>query len=68
MEISKKTLRGQISVSGAKNSSLRLLAASLLTDKKITLENYPSQLLDIKIHEGMLKKLGKVINNISEMY
>ena len=66
MEISKKTLRGQISVSGAKNSSLRLLAASLLTDKKITLENYPSQLLDIKIHEGMLKKLGKVINNISE--
>ena len=55
MEVSKKRLNGQVKVSGAKNSSLRLLAASLLTDKKIILENYPSQLLDVKVHEGIVK-------------
>ena len=66
MEVSKKKLRGQVKVSGAKNSSLRLLAASLLTQEKIVLENYPSQLLDVIIHEGMLKALGKEIHHISD--
>jgi UDP-N-acetylglucosamine 1-carboxyvinyltransferase len=65
MEVSKKKLRGQVKVSGAKNSSLRLLAASLLTDKIIILENYPSQLLDVKVHEGMLKALGKEMYHIT---
>lgn len=52
-------LTGEVKISGAKNSALRLLAASLLTSEKIQLKNYPSTLLDAHIHVEMLKKLGK---------
>lgn len=59
INISKSVLRGKISISGAKNSVLKLLTASILTDSKIILHNYPSGLLDAKIHFEMLKTLGK---------
>jgi len=59
LKISKSKLEGQVTISGAKNSVLRLLAASLLTDELVTLYNYPSSLLDAQIHVGMLDKLGK---------
>ena len=39
--IGQNTLRGKVRISGAKNSALVLLAASLLTDEKITLDNVP---------------------------
>src|SRR5690606_26193222 len=48
-----------VTIDGAKNSALRLLAASLLTSETITLTNYPSSLLDAKVHVGMLEALGK---------
>ena len=53
------TINGEVTVSGAKNNALRLLAASLLTDSPIYLTNYPSGLLDAQIHVEMLEKLGK---------
>lgn len=52
-------LVGEVRVSGAKNSVLRLLAASLLTEAPITLHNYPATLLDAVVHVGMLDALGK---------
>lgn len=52
-------LVGEVRVSGAKNSVLRLLAASLLTSETITLHNYPAGLLDAAVHVGMLEVLGK---------
>lgn len=52
-------LAGRVKVSGAKNSVLRLMAASLLTDERITLHNYPEELLDAVVHAGMLDALGK---------
>jgi UDP-N-acetylglucosamine 1-carboxyvinyltransferase len=52
-------LAGQVRVSGAKNSVLRLLAATLLTDEAIVLDNYPAGLLDAVVHVAMLEKLGK---------
>jgi len=52
-------LEGKVSISGAKNSALRLLAASILTDDDITLQNYPATLSDAQIHVEMLKRLGK---------
>ncbi|MEM9827364.1 MAG: UDP-N-acetylglucosamine 1-carboxyvinyltransferase [Planctomycetota bacterium] len=52
-------LYGEVTVSGAKNSALRLLAASLLTDDEIRLTNYPDQLLDAQLHIEMLEQLGK---------
>jgi UDP-N-acetylglucosamine 1-carboxyvinyltransferase len=57
--LEKSKLEGKVLISGAKNSVLRLLAASILTDEKIVIHNYPHSLLDAQIHEGMLNYLGK---------
>ncbi|NII28897.1 UDP-N-acetylglucosamine 1-carboxyvinyltransferase [Pseudoflavitalea sp. X16] len=59
LKVKKATLNGKVRISGAKNSALRLLAASLLTDETIELFNFPNGLLDIKVHLEMLKVLGK---------
>ena len=55
--IGQNTLRGRVKISGAKNSALVLLAASLLTDEKIILDNIPL-LTDIEKMENILKNLG----------
>ncbi len=52
-------LAGEVALSGAKNSVLRLLAASLLTREKVHLLNYPDGLLDAQVHVQMLCALGK---------
>ncbi|WP_353150660.1 UDP-N-acetylglucosamine 1-carboxyvinyltransferase [Flavobacterium sp.] len=57
--IRKARLQGKVKVSGAKNSALRLLAASILTDELVELNNFPNGLLDIQVHLEMLKVLGK---------
>jgi len=57
--VSKSRLEGTVDLAGAKNSSLRLLAASILTDETLELTNYPAELLDAKIHVDMLHALGK---------
>ncbi len=57
--IRKTKLNGQVKVSGAKNSALKLLAASLLTDEIVELDNFPNNLIDIQLHLEMLTKLGK---------
>ena len=46
-------------MSGAKNSALRLLAASLLTEETIELDNYPAGIGDAQVHVQMLRLLGK---------
>jgi len=62
LQISKTKLRGTVKVSGAKNSSLRLLAASILTSKTLSLTNFPNGLLDVQVHLDMLKALGKTVH------
>ncbi|HET9232308.1 MAG TPA: UDP-N-acetylglucosamine 1-carboxyvinyltransferase [Vitreimonas sp.] len=57
--LERSRLVGSVHVSGAKNSVLRLMAASLLTPARIALHNYPSDLRDAQIHLGMLEALGK---------
>lgn len=52
-------LEGAVRLDGAKNSALRLLAASLLTAESVELTNYPAPLLDAQVHIGMLEALGK---------
>ncbi|EON75880.1 UDP-N-acetylglucosamine 1-carboxyvinyltransferase [Lunatimonas lonarensis] len=59
IKVSKGKLVGTVKVSGAKNSALRLLAASILTDELVELNNFPNGLLDVQIHLDMLKVLGK---------
>lgn len=59
-------LVGEVTISGAKNSALRLLAASILTSNKIVLKNYPSLLLDARMHVSMLEQLGKTCTLIDD--
>lgn len=63
IKVSKSQLNGSVKISGAKNSVLRLLAATILFDEDVVLNNYPSELLDVKVHEDMLSYLGKEINH-----
>lgn len=52
-------LAGEVVLSGAKNSVLRLMAASLLTGESMRLLNFPDGLLDAQVHVEMLRVLGK---------
>jgi len=54
-------INGKVVVSGAKNSVLRVLAATILSEQPIHLKNYPGSLLDVLVHEDMLSVLGKKI-------
>ncbi len=51
------TLRGEIPVSGAKNSALPLLAACLLTEDPVTLRRIP-RVRDIRTMQELLKTTG----------
>tara|TARA_B100000886_G_scaffold50713_1_gene31182 strand:- start:1549 stop:2802 length:1254 start_codon:yes stop_codon:yes gene_type:complete len=53
-------LKGTIDISGSKNASLPILAASLLTNKKIFLKNLP-KVKDIETMIDLLKSLGSKI-------
>jgi UDP-N-acetylglucosamine 1-carboxyvinyltransferase len=50
-------LKGEVIVSGSKNSALPILASSLLTDKKLSLTNVP-KLVDVLSMTKLIKSLG----------
>ena len=54
-------LKGQVKISGSKNASLPILAATLLSDKKVCLSNVP-KVKDIKTMLLLLKSLGAKVN------
>ena len=54
-------LKGQIKISGSKNASLPILAATLLSKKKIYLKNLP-RVKDIETMTSLLQSLGSKIN------
>ena len=67
-------LKGNVKISGSKNASLPILAATLLSDKKIFLKNIP-KVKDIETMILLLKSLGSkikfqkknlIINNLNQ--
>jgi len=52
-----KTLSGKVKISGAKNSALKLMAASILADSKTILRNVP-EIEDVNIMIEVLRTLG----------
>ena len=50
-------LRGDVSVTGAKNSVLKLMAASILASGTTTIENVP-EIADVDIMSDLLTRLG----------
>ena len=58
-------LKGQIKISGSKNASLPILAATLLSNNKTNLKNLP-KVRDIETMLALLRSLGsqiKINNN-----
>ncbi len=55
-----RKLNGQIQISGSKNAALPILAATLLSDKKIILKNLPN-VKDINTMINLLESLGSTI-------
>ena len=55
-------LKGKIRISGSKNASLPILAATLLSDKKISLINLP-KVKDIETMLSLLKSLGSIVES-----
>ncbi len=53
-------LNGQIKISGSKNASLPILAATLLSNKKVSLTNLP-KVKDIETMILLLKSLGSIV-------
>ena len=52
-----KRLEGSVEISGAKNSALSIMAASLLTKDECILRNVP-HLTDVEIMSAVIRKLG----------
>ena len=55
-----KAVKGEIDISGAKNSCLPLMAASILFKKKVTLRNVPF-VKDVHTMRNLLVSLGSKI-------
>ena len=60
-----KKLSGVLKISGSKNASLPILAASLLSKKKIELINLP-QVQDIKTMLTLLESLGSRVKKVGK--
>ena len=60
-----KKLKGQIKISGSKNASLPILAATLLSNKKIYLNNLP-RVKDIETMIILLESLGSKIKRVKD--
>ena len=59
-------LRGEVSVSGAKNSVLKLMAASLLAVGKTTIKNVPD-IADVEIMADLLTRLGCTVTHTDDL-
>ncbi len=65
--IGRKELKGNIDISGSKNSALPILASSILSDKPQTFTNIPN-LVDINSMIALLKSLGVAYKIIEKAY
>lgn len=60
-----KSLKGEVSIRGAKNASFKQIIATLLTDETVYLNNVP-QISDVKITNSIAKSLGCQVNQTIE--
>jgi len=61
----KKTLKGSITIGGAKNAALKLMAATLLFKDEVTIKNIPN-IEDVKRMADLLEDLGVGITKKSD--
>lgn len=58
-------LRGEVTISGAKNAALGILAASIMTDDTVTLENLPN-VRDIRVLLQAMQEIGAKVEYIDD--
>lgn len=61
-----KRLKGEVTISGAKNAAVAILPAAILSDGECTIENIPD-ILDITILKNIMTKLGARIQNLDDL-
>lgn len=54
-------LKGSVRISGAKNSAVALIPASILADSPVTIEGLP-EISDVEILKGLLEEIGGVVH------
>ena len=57
-------LAGEITISGAKNAALGILAASIMTDEDVVIENLPD-VRDINVLLEAIQEIGASVNRIN---
>jgi len=60
-----RPLRGTVTISGAKNSAVALLPASILADGEVRLDNLP-RLSDVAVYTEILEELGARVTRIGD--
>src|SRR5690606_20196308 len=65
----KQIPKGKVSVSGAKSSATRLLAAALTTNEPVRIRNFPTHLVDAQHKVAFMRELGAevLVNHESRM-
>lgn len=56
-----RALKGQVKIHGAKNASLAIMCAALMSDRDITLENIPN-ISDIRVLKSIINIMGGKVN------
>ncbi len=54
--------QGTVRVSGAKNAATRLMAAAMLTQERVTLYNFPTELVDARYKSDFMQQIGVAVN------
>ena len=50
--------KGEVKISGAKNSATKLLAAALISDQQVILNNFPTELVDANEKFNFIRDVG----------
>ncbi len=58
-------LSGNVDISGAKNAALAILAASIMTDETVTIENLPD-VRDINVMLGAMQDIGAIVDRVDK--
>ena len=60
-----KALAGEVTIGGAKNAALAVLAAAIMTDETVTIENLPD-IRDIKVLLQAIEEIGGIVERVSK--
>ena len=58
-------LTGEVLVSGAKNAALAILAAAIMADEPVTIENVPD-VRDTRIVLDAIKEIGAIVERVDK--